>query len=85
MPTIARTAVRMKDDLVVGRSPYTPPRVDRNRGNDVARSRLAVEVSVGIARVWVEPFARRVEYLAHSASIFLASLLRISSSILGVM
>ena len=65
MPTIRRTAVKMKDELVVGRSIYTPLRVDRNCGNDVVRSLLAVEVSVGIARVWIKPLARRIEYLAH--------------------
>ena len=67
IPTIARTAVRMKDELVVGRSPYRPTRVDRKCGNDVARSLLAVEVSVGIARVWIEVAARRIEDLAHAA------------------
>ena len=63
MPTIARAAVRMKDELIVGLSPYTPPRVDRNRGNDVARSLFAVKVSVGIAHVWIEIAARRIEDL----------------------
>ena len=65
MPAISRTAIRMKDELIVRFSPYAPSRVDRNCGDDVATSFLAVEVSIGIARVWIEVAARRIEDLAH--------------------
>ena len=65
MPTIARTAVRMKDELVVGLSPYHFPRVNRNCGNDVAISLLAVEATFIVSTVGVEVFARRIEDFIH--------------------
>ena len=58
--------------------------IDRGSGSDKAAAKLAIKVPLRVSRVGVKPLARRIEYLAHSASVFLASLLRISSSILGV-
>ena len=52
---------------------------------DIRVTKLAIKVPLRVSRVGVKPLARRIEYLAHSPSVFLASLLRISSSILGVM
>ena len=60
-------------------------RIDRASGFHIATMPLTVESPGRVARVGVKPLARRIEYLAHSESFILASLLRISSSILGVM
>ena len=59
--------------------------IDRGSGFNIAAAKLAIKVPPRVSRVGVKPLARRIEYLAHSESFILASLLRISSSILGVM
>lgn len=59
--------------------------IDRGSGFNIAAAKLAIKVPLRVSGVRVKPSAFGIEYLAHSDSFILESLLRISSSILGVM
>jgi hypothetical protein len=79
MPTIRRAAIILESTM------SAMVLIDRGSGFNIAAAKLAKKVPLSVSRVGVKPLARRIEYLDHSASVFLTSLLRISSSILGVM